>query len=94
MDSVDWDDSAVDWIDSVDEATQNNDHGLALLLTAAALNLEEVSEGLKMIRKQHLALGHLPPHLYEQRDRLCQTIMAHAMEKLSSTDYEKLRAAF
>lgn len=73
---------------------QVNDHGNAYQLAAKTLGFDDLAEQLGSINRRHLALGHLPCDLYEQRYGLYKGLLTRAKAILSAGEYQQLYRSF
>ncbi len=74
------------------ELVQINDHGGACELAAAKLGNADLAERFGSINRRQIELGHLPPSLYDTRQRLRQDLLAFAQSNLNEVDYKRLRS--
>ena len=80
-------------LQDVRELVQINDHGGAYQLAAAKLGNLELAEKFGSINRRQIELGHLPPSLYDQRQRLYQDLLAFTRSNLGEIEYKRLYGA-
>ena len=78
----------------IQQQTNLNDHGGALLTAAKALHFDELADQIWAINQRHEEIGHLPPELHTQREELYNVLMCLARQYLSEASYQALYDTF
>ena len=79
---------------TIKQLTAVNDHGGAYLLAAQTLGLTSLAERFERINRQHLAHGHLPIDLYQERFVAYQELLESAQSQMSTADYQRFYHLF
>ena len=81
-------------VSAIAEATECNDHTLAILILAEYLGLPEERDRLILIENEHHRKGYLTPELGIRRNAVRKVVDAVAAERLPPNTYMRVMCAF